>query len=109
MRPHILDAMGSLMRAHFGDFFSGLVDRQQMMIATSFHGLDKTKRCVQLHFNDTNHFFASTWDSESEEVVVLDSAAKELTWQVCYQLWRLYGQVELEQQIRICFDPVQCQ
>ena len=107
IRPHILDAMGTLLRGKFGARFSGLVSRAEMMVSGAFFGLDKTKRCIQLHFNDSNHFFASTWDPEVEEVVVLDSAALELSWQARYQLWLLYGQGEPEGQIRIRWDPVQ--
>ena len=108
LRKSVLGAMGSMMQAKFGDGLSGFVDTQTIKSAT-FHGLDKSLRCAQMHFNGVNHFFGSTWDTDQEEVVVLDSAAMDLTWQARYQLWLLYGQNEPEGQIRVRYDCVQRQ
>ena len=54
IRPHVLDAMGSLMKKRFGANVSGFVDIATMRSA-EFHGLDKSLRCVQLLTTFNNH------------------------------------------------------
>ena len=98
--PAIAWAMASLLLEANAGKVDGLLD-YAAMYATGFPGLDKSKRCVQVHFNDTNHFFTSTLDAVKEEVVLYDSLAMDLTWQAQHQLWLLYGQDEPEGQIRI--------
>ncbi len=86
----IVWGMSELMKRSAGDNIDGFVSRATLFNNDS-RGLDLSKNCVQLHFNDTNHFFTSFWDSGKQSLYLCDSLAMELTWQARLQLWRLYS------------------
>ena len=60
-----------------------------------------------VHFNDVNHFFTSTWNPVTEEVLLYDSLMYPVNWQARLQLWRCYS--EKDKDLRCRFMSVQNQ
>ena len=60
--PYTVTVMSRLLKAKCGQV-SGLLDCEDVL-HPDFDGLVKTQKCIQVHFNDVNHFFTSTWNPD---------------------------------------------